>query len=90
MGTRYATDMAFLGRAVPMTYEIADLQPHISIEWVGHRRWVRTHDCITIRPHDGGTPIDYLTQCEYLVAPDFWTVSWQARSVGSATARATG
>lgn len=69
VGSRYETQVAFLGRTVPMTYEITHLEPHRRIEWAGASSLVQAHDVIEVRPRDGRTMIDYTSSYAYQRAP---------------------
>lgn len=65
VGSRYETQVSFLGRTVPMTYEITRLDPHPRIEWVGSSPLVRAHDVIEIGERDGRTVVDYTSSYDY-------------------------
>lgn len=69
VGSRYETQVSFLGRTVAMTYEITVLEPSMRIEWVGWSPMVRAHDVIEVRTEGGRTVVDYTSSYEYRRAP---------------------
>ena len=46
VGSRYETDVHFLGRTTRMAYTVTRLEAPQWIEWVGENRMVRAHDVI--------------------------------------------
>ena len=69
VGSSFETQVRFLGRTVPMRYEITRLEPYRRIEWRGSSSFVRAEDVIDVWSRDGRTVVDYTSSYEYQRAP---------------------
>lgn len=69
VGSRYETDVHFLGRTTRMAYTVTRLEAPQWIEWVGENRMVRAHDVIEVRSCGPGSVVHYASSYEYRVLP---------------------
>lgn len=58
-GARYRVTASFMGREVPMDYEIARWEPHTGAELVGQAPTIRAIDRIGFEPDGAGTRVTW-------------------------------
>jgi hypothetical protein len=69
LGSVFALQASFLGRTLPLSYEIIEFQPSDLVRLRAENDSVRSTDRIRLSQHTGGgTEIDYLAELELLGA----------------------
>jgi hypothetical protein len=64
LGSRFEVDYAFLGRHLPLTYEIRGYEPPTRVVLAGGRAGVRSRDEILFVPREGGVRVVYEARLE--------------------------